>query len=216
LDEQLEAREKWRLDAVKRAEERLVWAKKREGRRSSRPDAWTDTLRKRLVAYYKMGVLAPREQLRLGRLEHHELPASDRKRLSERGLLTRDMNVIGIGPDKNRGQLDLIDRALQLKHGARLRGGSLRILVYVDRSGLTIGASIQIQGTDAERNKPVYARYDLDVVPLGADPLTHFDAHWHYGEDPNDDVDPRWPTLVLDPDEVLDILVDMWFPRAPA
>jgi hypothetical protein len=81
----------------------------------------------------------------------------------------------------------------------------------VGPSGHVIGASIQIQGRDAKRNRPVYARYDLDAVSLGDDQLAHFDAHWHHGEDPSDEDDPRWPAMVLDPDEALDVLIAMWF-----
>ncbi len=117
-------------------------------------------------------------------------------------------------PDVRRNQIDLIDRALQLKDGGRLREGSLRLLVFIGSSGQAVGASIQIQGSNSHRNRKVYARYDLDVVSLGHDQLAHFDAHWHYGEDPSDKDDPRWPTMVLDPDEALDVLIDMWFPGA--
>jgi hypothetical protein len=169
-------------------------------------------LRARLVTYWRMGILGPREQLRLDLLSHDELPAADRKRLSAQGLLVRDLHVIGITRDVRRGQIHLIDRALVLKSGGRLRDGSLRLLVFIGSSGQAVGASIQLQGVDLRRSRSIYARYDLDVVSLGDDQLAHFDAHWHHGEDPSDEGDPRWPTMVLDPDEALDVLIDMWFP----
>lgn len=215
MDERAEAREKWRAEAVKRATERIDYEKERDGRRSRKPNAWSDALRARLVMYSRMGILGPREQHRLDFLSHEELPAADRKRLSAHGLLVRDLHVIGIMRDARRGQVHLIDRALQLKTDGRLRDGSLRLLVFIGSSGHAVGASIQIQGVEARRNHRIYARYDLDVVSLGDDQLAHFDAHWHHGEDPSGKDDPRWPTMVLDPDEALDVLIEMWFPGAP-
>jgi hypothetical protein len=212
VDERAEAREKWRAEAVKRATERIGYEKKRDGRQSRKPDAWSDELRKRLVTYWRMGILAPREQLRLDLLSHDELAAADRKRLTKHGLLTRDLHIIGITRDVRRNQIHLIDRAMQMKTGGRLHEGSLRLLVFIGSSGHAVGASIQIQGVSAPRNRRIYARYDLDVVSLGDDQLAHFDAHWHYGEDPSGKDDPRWPTMVLDPDEALDVLIEMWFP----
>ena len=73
---------------------------------------------------------------------------------------------IGIMPDMRRNQIDLIDRALQLKDGGRLREGSLRLLVFIGSSGHAVGASIQIQGSSPQRNRKICARYDLDVVSL--------------------------------------------------
>ena len=131
VDERAEAREKWRAEAVQRATERIGYEKERDGRRSRKPDAWSDALRKRLVTYWRMGILAPREQLRLDLLSHDELAAADRKRLAVHGLLTRDLHVIGITRDARRSQIHLIDRALQLKPCGRLREGSLRMLVPI-------------------------------------------------------------------------------------
>ena len=90
---------------------------------------------------------------------------------------------IGIMPDMRRNQIDLIDRALQLKDGGRLREGSLRLLVFIGSSGHAVGASIQIQGSSPQRNRKICARYDLDVVSLSRRRFQHLHP-WFRSPDP--------------------------------
>jgi hypothetical protein len=161
-----------------------------------------------LVALAQATILQPRAEHRLRLLEADDLPAADRKRLADAGKLDAVRSIGIAGPGKLR------ERALSLSPGRRLLGGKLRILVHVVENE-TQGASIQLDGTLPGSARKTFGRYDLDIVPLGSNQLTHFDAHFHFGEDPDDESAPRWPTLFLDPEEALDILVHTWFPNGP-
>ena len=54
---------------------------------------------------------------------------------------------------------------------------------------------------------------------MGTGLVTHFNAHWHAGEDPDatdaEELDPRLPSLILDPTAVLEVLIETFFPHGP-
>jgi hypothetical protein len=80
--------------------------------------------------------------------------------------------------------------------------------------------NVQLSGFDPIRSRPWYLRYDLDCVPMGANPVAHFRAHWHVGDEPDADdaemYDPRLPSLILDPVAVIETLIETIFPNGPA
>lgn len=184
---------------------------------------WLAATRGRLVNLAKIGILQPHEQGRLQVVEPGKLARADQKRLEKQGL-ARDLYAFAVSAESAAVTEPLASRSLRLSPGRRLRDGRLSFQVFVKESSrLPIGMNIQLRGTDPTReNRPTYLRYDLDVVAMGekAGSVTHFNAHWHAGDDPDgsdaEDHDPRLPSLLLDPLAVLDILVETFFPNGPA
>ncbi len=210
-----EAWKSWLTRAENDAEERLAFAKKRIRKEQSARD-WLKGLRSYLNQLSRIGILQPQEQARLTLLGQDELPAADKTRLEKDDLLNR-IQLIGIGkPSGSEKPLRLRDRVLVLSPGKKLSRGTLRIMAFIDTTSKAVaGMSIQVEGKDPASKKGIFGRYDLDIVSLGSSQVTHFDAHFHFGEDPSDEEAPRWPTLFLDPEEALDVLLHTWFPNGP-
>lgn len=200
---------------------------------------WFDETRTRLVHLTELGILAPREQTRIAQLDYGQLASADQQRLDASGLRRRNLFAFAVAPeDKDKaserlgaqagssddaGDKRLARSALTLNPGKYLQDGKLSFQVFIDdHAQVPLGMNIQLRGIDPMRKyRPVYLRYDLDVVQMGekAGPVTHFQAHWHTGDDPDagdaEDHDPRLPSLPLDPLAVIEILIEMFFPNGP-
>ncbi len=206
----------WREASRSAAAER--WDKAQEVERPKKKGKeWLNETRRRLVDLAGLGILAPREQIRVRPLDYRKLASADQQRLDESGLDRRNLFAFAVASEDER----LARSALTLNPGKRLRDGRLSFQVFIDENAqVPVGMNIQIRGTDPGReNRPVYLRYDLDVVQMGekAGPVTHFRAHWHTGDEPDagdaEDHDPRLPSLPLDPLAVIDILIETFFPN---
>jgi len=189
---------------------------------------WLDATRRRLIELTKIGILQPRESGRVRDVVFSKLAASDQDRLKKSGF-ARDLFAFAVAAEQGgRAAVESGERSeslarhfLRLNTGKRLGDGRLSFQVFVKESTrLPVGMNIQICGTDPTRaGRPTYLRYDLDVVAMGTGPVTHFNAHWHAGDDPDgndaEDHDPRLPSLLLDPVAVLDVLIETFFPDGP-
>lgn len=215
----------WREEAKRDAEARWSVAESAT-HREMKGEEWHEKTRARLMRLERMKILAAREQVRLTKLPYDALAPADKRRLDEAGH-RRHLYIYGVKrledkrqqPDED--QVPLWRNALQLNDGKRLCEGRLSLQVFVDDAKkMPVGMSVQLRGQDPARSRPVYLRYDLDVVPLGSGPVTHFSSHWHAGDDPDakdaEDHDPRLPALILDPLAVIDILVETFWPGGPA
>lgn len=216
----------WCANAKRDAEAR--WdAVKNAPRGKLKGKDWQQRTYDKLIELEKLEILAPREHLRLTPLGYDNLEPAHKRRLVEH---RRNLYVYGIKPpkedetekqtEKNEDHVRLSRNSLRLNDGKRLRKGRLGLLVFVDdATWMPVGMSIQLRGQDPARSRALYLRYDLDVVPLGSGPVTHFSSHWHMGDDPDakdaEDHDPRLPALILDPLAVIDILVETFWPKGP-
>jgi hypothetical protein len=205
-------------EAKARAERRWEAIQKLE-----RPDNndWFDATSRRMAQFAKAEILGPHEHSRLKKFDLGELEAPDRDRLGTRVANRRHLVAFGVARDPAAPEEPLRSRSLRLNDGPNVREGKLTLQVFIDLSTkLPVGMNIQIRGLDPHRDRPCYLRYDLDPVPLGSGPVTHFSSHWHVGDDPDaagaEDHDPRLPSLILDPISVLDVLVETFFPKGPA
>lgn len=209
----------WRANAKAAADDRWRNADKME--RPSMPGAaWLTETAKRFVQLSAIGILQPREQGRIKSIRFDEISTPDQERLKKR-LSPRQLFAFTIASDPS--QPTSRDRFVSLSDGKRLHAGRLSMQVFIDEHvRRPIGMNIQLSGRDPARSgRPTYLRYDLDPVAMGADagPVTHFNAHWHTGDEPDgtdaSTHDPRLPSLVLDPLAVLDVLVETYFPDGP-
>jgi len=188
---------------------------------------WETELRKRLRELQDIEILQPGEQQRLKRVEFRELSRPDQKRL-EQADKHKGLYAMALAKKTALDGATLAERFLRLTDGKRLRAGRLNLQVFIDDpSRHLVGMNIQLQGqqvrvdakTETESVHGLYMRYDLDAVEMGErmGPVTHFRAHWHLGVDPDasEDLEPRMPSLVLDPVAVLDVLIETFFPKGP-
>lgn len=172
---------------------------------------------------WKRGEVQPREQSRVAEVVVAKLASADQDRLRQGGL-TRGLFAFAVASDSGAASEPLASRFLRLSPGKRLNDGELSFQVFINETTrCPAGMNIQVRGKDPARTeRPTYLRYDLDIVPMGtkSGPVTHFNAHWHFGDDPDgsdaEDHDPRLPSLLLDPLAVLDILIETYFPSGPA
>lgn len=173
-------------------------------------------IRHHLALLQEVGILAPGHAQRVKELDFDELSGSDQMRLRSTRH-QRDYVVLGLTGRPS--EQPLIERALQLNDGRRLVGGSLSLQVIVDENLARVAAmNIQLRGFDRRRGRKTFQRYDLDFAQMGDGPVTHFNAHWHVGDDPDESLaeeDPRLPAVVLHPTEVIEMFVETWFPRGP-
>jgi hypothetical protein len=177
----------------------------------------TNAIRRQISLLQEVGIFGPGEQQRVQRLNLGELARSDQTRLRGTGRHV-DYTVIGLAgrpPEQ-----PLIERSLQVADSRRLRAGALSLQVIVDEREERVAAmNVQIRGGDELRGgRAVFQRYDLDFAQMGDGPVSHFNAHWHMGEDPDAspaEDDPRLPALILDPTEVIDVLIETWLPQGP-
>lgn len=209
----------WCADANARAEVRWK-ALQGVGLLTKNGQDWLKDIRKRLALLAEMKILGPHEHSRLIEVKFRDLAAVDQDRLKSAGL-ERRLFAFGLARGQAEEEQRLARRSMQLNDSTNLCDGRLGLQVFVDeRQGRAVGMNIQLRGLDPHRQRPCYLRYDLDVVPLGKSPVTHFSAHWHAGDDPEGDDaeehDPRLPALILDPLAVLDVLIETFFPEGPA
>lgn len=183
---------------------------------------WLADTKQCLVDLTKLEILQPYESGRVCKIEFTKLAMSDQNRLPSI-VAASHLYAFALAVDPNQLQQSLVERYLTLSSGTRLRDGRLSLQVFVDdNNGLPIGMNIQLRGIDPARgDRSTYMRYDLDAVPMGKSmgPVTHFNAHWHTGDDPDgrdaEDHDPRLPSLILDPIAVLEYLVEAFYPNGP-
>lgn len=180
-------------------------------------DACRRAIQHHLALLHDVGILRPGEAQRVKELDFGSLAGSDQTRL-QRTRRPQDYTVLGLTgrPPEQK----LIERSLQLNDGHRLAGGSLSLQVIVhEKARRVVAMNLQLRGFDRRRNgRKTFQRYDLDFEQMGDGPVTHFNAHWHTGDDPDDSLaeeDPRLPAVILHPTEVIEIFVETWFPRGP-
>ena len=184
---------------------------------------WLADTRRCLVDLAKLEILQPHESGRVCKIEFTQLAMSDQKRLRGIGAASR-IYAFTLALDPAQPQQSLVERYLTLSSGTRLREGRLSLQVFVDdNSCLPIGMNIQLRGIDPARgHRSTYMRYDLDAVAMGESmgPVTHFNAHWHTGDDPDatdaEDHDSRLPSLILDPIAVIEYLVEAFYLNGPS
>lgn len=211
----------WCAEARQGAEQRWRWVQTREMRRLGARE-WLRLLKARLVRLETMGILDYRESQRLKLLNFGELSRPDQDRL-RRTDVRAPKNIVGLAlapPPGAPGQSQ-VDRSLRLLNGQCLVEGTLGLQVLIDEAAArTVGMNIQIRGMDPRVDHAVYLRYDQDTEQMGLGPVSHFCAHWHHGRDPDapgaEDHDPRLPALIMDPLEVIEILIETFFPLGPA
>jgi hypothetical protein len=203
-----------RWDELKKIADKLI--RPRTGKQ------WLADTKQCLVDLARLEILQPYESARVCKIEFTKLAKSDQDRLPNI-VAASDLYAFALAVDPAQPQQSLVERYLTLSSGARLRDGRLSLQVFVnDDSGLPIGMNIQLRGIDPARaGRTTYMRYDLDAVPMGETmgPVTHFNAHWHTGDDPDardaEDHDPRLPALILDPIAVIEYLVEAFYPKGP-
>jgi len=217
------ARELWGTwrDASRAAAERRWHEIDRIERPRCSGKKWLEKTQQCLVRLSMLGILQPRESGRIAEINFGRLANSDQDRLKSIGAAPH-LFAFAISSDGQQPHQSLAERFLSLNSSNRLRDGRLSLQVFVC-DDLPIGMNIQLRGTDpAREHRLTYIRYDLDVVAIGAamGPVTHFNAHWHTGDDPDakdaEVHDPRFPSLPLDPIAVLQFLVETYYPNGPA
>jgi hypothetical protein len=192
-------------------------------RRQRKGKQWLADTRRSLATLSALNILQPHESSRVAEINFGRLAKSDQDRLRGIGVI-KHLYAFAISADPQNPQQSLSERSLSLSPGKRLREGKLSLQVFVDdRRGFPLGMNIQLRGLDPARHgRSTYIRYDLDAVPMGESmgAVTHFNAHWHTGDDPDardaEHHDPRLPSLILDPVAVIEFLIETFFPGGSA
>lgn len=205
------ARQRWRVAVAKGQD-----ATRQDGR------AWIDAIQKRIVPLGKCGIVDYIAHTRIKRVAPHALPPSGRSkidRITDALPANRRKNLFPIAIDSQ--EEDGGGHGIIRLYPSRLIvDGELSLLVLIDEhEQRPLSMSVMLRGFRPGRLRSVYLRYDLDAEEQGTGPVAHFNAHWHSGDLPDaadaEEFDPRLPSAILGPDDVIDILVKTFYPKGP-